>query len=84
MPSKFGWLIIVSALTVADTASAQQNYQSPPAPIADILAAPPPPSASLSPTRDRLALATDARFIEARRAMMQFLYARHRNPSEAA
>ena len=34
--------------------------------------------------RDRLALATDPRFIEARRAMMQFLYARHRNPAEAA
>ena len=34
--------------------------------------------------RDRLALATDPRFIEARRAMMEFLYARHRSPAEAA
>lgn len=34
--------------------------------------------------RDRLALADDPRFIAARAAVLQFLYARHRNPAEAA
>ena len=34
--------------------------------------------------RDRLAMATDPRFLEARRAMMEFLYARHRNPGAEA
>ncbi len=31
--------------------------------------------------RDRLALAVDPRFVEARRAVMEFLYARHTNPA---
>jgi len=34
--------------------------------------------------RDRLALATDPRFITARKAVMEFLYARHRNPAAEA
>ncbi len=34
--------------------------------------------------RDRLALAQDARFLAARTRVMEFLYARHRNPAEAA
>jgi len=34
--------------------------------------------------RDRLALAADPRFVEARKAVMEFLYARHRNPAAAA
>ena len=34
--------------------------------------------------RDRLALAQDARFLTARARVMEFLYARHRNPAEAA
>ena len=34
--------------------------------------------------RDRLALADDARFIAARAKVMEFLYARHRNPAQAA
>ncbi len=34
--------------------------------------------------RDRLALVNDPRFIKARAAVMEFLYARHRNPAEAA
>jgi nitrate/nitrite transport system ATP-binding protein len=34
--------------------------------------------------RDRLALADDARFIAARARVMEFLYARHRNPAQAA
>ncbi len=34
--------------------------------------------------RDRLALAQDPRFLAARAAVMRFLYARHRNPAEAA
>jgi nitrate/nitrite transport system ATP-binding protein len=34
--------------------------------------------------RDRLALAKDAEFIGAREKVMSFLYARHRNPAEAA
>jgi len=34
--------------------------------------------------RDRLALADDAGFIAARARVMSFLYARHRNPAEAA
>ena len=34
--------------------------------------------------RDRLALVNDPRFIVARAAVMEFLYARHRNPAEAA
>ncbi len=34
--------------------------------------------------RDRLALAAEPRFLAARKAVMEFLYARHRNPAEAA
>ena len=34
--------------------------------------------------RDRLALADDPKFLRARGAVMQFLYARHRDPAEAA
>ena len=34
--------------------------------------------------RDRLALAQDARFLAARARVMEFLYARHRNPAETA
>jgi len=34
--------------------------------------------------RDRLALAQDPRFLAARAAVMEFLYARHRNPADAA
>ena len=34
--------------------------------------------------RDRLALADDPRFIGARAKVMEFLYARHRNPAQAA
>ena len=34
--------------------------------------------------RDRLALAQDTRFLAARARVMEFLYARHRNPAEAA
>jgi nitrate/nitrite transport system ATP-binding protein len=34
--------------------------------------------------RDRLALADDVRFIAARARVMEFLYARHRNPAQAA
>ena len=34
--------------------------------------------------RDRLALVDDPRFIKARAAVMEFLYARHRNPAQAA
>lgn len=34
--------------------------------------------------RDRLALATDPRFVAARKAVMEFLYARHRNPAMEA
>jgi nitrate/nitrite transport system ATP-binding protein len=34
--------------------------------------------------RERLALAQDPRFLAARAAVMRFLYARHRNPAEAA
>jgi len=34
--------------------------------------------------RDRLALVDDARFIAARAKVMEFLYARHRNPAQAA
>ena len=34
--------------------------------------------------RDRLALAQDARFLAARARVMEFLYARHRNPAQAA
>lgn len=34
--------------------------------------------------RDRLALADDPRFLDARKAVMEFLYARHRNPAQAA
>jgi nitrate/nitrite transport system ATP-binding protein len=34
--------------------------------------------------RDRLALAADPRFLAARTRVMEFLYARHRNPAEAA
>ena len=34
--------------------------------------------------RDRLALVDDARFIAARARVMEFLYARHRNPAQAA
>ena len=34
--------------------------------------------------RDRLALVKDARFLAARGRVMEFLYARHRNPAEAA
>ncbi len=38
----------------------------------------------LARPRDRLALAHDAGFIDARAQVLEFLYARHRNPSEAA
>ena len=63
MPNKFGWLIMSAAFALAlEGASAQQAYQAPPAPIGDILASPPPPAASLSPTRDRLALVTTERY----------------------
>jgi len=34
--------------------------------------------------RDRLALAQDPRFLAVRAAVMEFLYARHRNPADAA
>jgi len=34
--------------------------------------------------RDRLALAADPRFVAARKAVMEFLYARHRNPAMEA
>ncbi len=34
--------------------------------------------------RDRLALAADPRFVAARKAVMEFLYARHRNPATEA
>jgi len=32
--------------------------------------------------RDRLALAQDARFLQARAKVLEFLYARHRNPAD--
>ena len=38
----------------------------------------------LSRPRDRLALADDPRFLDARKAVKEFLYARHRNPAQAA
>ncbi len=41
-------------------------------------------SVDLPRPRDRLALADDPRFIAARARVMEFLYARHRNPAQAA
>jgi nitrate/nitrite transport system ATP-binding protein len=41
-------------------------------------------SVGLPRPRDRLALADDARYIAARAKVMEFLYARHRNPAQAA
>ncbi len=41
-------------------------------------------SVDLPRPRDRLALADDPRFIAARAKVMAFLYARHRNPAQAA
>ena len=41
-------------------------------------------SVNLPRPRNRLALARDPRFLAARGAVMEFLYARHRNPAEAA
>ena len=39
---------------------------------------------TLDRPRDRLALAHDAAFIDARAQVLEFLYARHRNPAQAA
>ncbi len=41
-------------------------------------------SVGLERPRDRLALVEDHRFIAARQKVMEFLYARHRNPAQAA
>jgi nitrate/nitrite transport system ATP-binding protein len=41
-------------------------------------------SVDLPRPRDRLALAQDPRFLAARARVMEFLYARHRNPAESA
>ena len=55
-------LVIFAILFCASLSSAQQGYKKPPKEVLDILHAPVTPSASVSPTRDNIILATGLRY----------------------
>src|SRR6185369_11207641 len=53
---------LILSLLAAVTISAQQGYKKPPKEVLDILNAPVPPGASVSPTRDNMILTTGLRY----------------------
>jgi len=55
-------LSMLALLLIADSTFAQQGYKKPPKEVLDILNAPVTPSASVSPTRDNILLATGLRY----------------------
>ena len=55
-------VLTLAIVLMPDAYAAPPGYLTPPAPIDAILDAPAPPGVSLSPTRDRLALVTTARY----------------------
>src|SRR5688500_7090707 len=59
-PARFAALAVL--LMLVPDADAQTAYRKPPAPVGDILSAPPPPGVSLSPTRDTLLLTHRTRY----------------------
>jgi dipeptidyl aminopeptidase/acylaminoacyl peptidase len=54
--------LLLALLMLAPTVSAQTAYKKPPQVVADVLDAPAPPTVSVSPTRDSIALVTSARY----------------------
>jgi dipeptidyl aminopeptidase/acylaminoacyl peptidase len=53
---------LLALLMLAPTVSAQSAYKKPPQVVADVLDAPAPPTVSVSPTRDYIALVQSARY----------------------
>jgi dipeptidyl aminopeptidase/acylaminoacyl peptidase len=64
LPGRFSVVTgaIVALGLAASAARADSTYQQPPKKVLDVLRAPPPPNASLSPTREHLILATPVRY----------------------
>lgn len=54
--------VTIALFALADAAPGQTNYQKPPQAILDVLNAPIPPSVSINPTRDTLALTKSDRY----------------------
>ena len=55
-------LAVFALLLIANVSFAQQGYKKPPKEVLDILNAPVPPGASVSPTRDNMILTTGLRY----------------------